>query len=110
MGTKLKNILFAAVAFFLLVAIEAPSFIKLHHSFYGHKELKCDLTGNVQIHNAELDCDFQKFNVALHFILPQYHFDDTLVISLKEDHFNYYSFVSPFQQSHFSLRGPPISS
>lgn len=110
MGIRLKNILFAAVAFLLLVAIEAPSVIKLYHSIYGHEELKCDLTGKVHIHNAELDCDFQKFNVALHYILPQNHFDDTLEISFKEDHFNYYSFVSPFQQLHFSLRAPPISS
>ena len=109
-GSRLKNILLITAAFLLIAAIEAPSVIKLWHSFYSHKEIKCDQEGSVHIHSAEIDCPFQKFNVTIHYYLPQNHFDQILVLSFSKDHFNYYSSVSPFQELHFSLRGPPFST
>ncbi|WP_354618096.1 hypothetical protein [Sediminicola luteus] len=109
MGTRFKNFLLITAAFLLLAAIEAPSVVKLWHSLYSHKEVKCDLEGSVHIHSAEIDCPFQKFNVSLHYFLPQNHFDELLVINIREDHFDYYSFVNTFQKLHYSLRGPPVS-
>lgn len=110
MGTRLKNILIFTVAFLLIATIEAPSVVKLWHSLYSHKEVKCDLEGSIHIHSAEIDCPFQKFNVSLHYFLPQNHFNETLVVYIRKAHFDYYSFIPPFQQLHYSLRGPPVSA
>jgi hypothetical protein len=109
-GIRFKNSLLISVAFFLIAVIEAPSVIKLWHSLYSHTEITCDQEGKTHFHSAEIDCDFHKFNITLHYFLPQIHFEANLVRSFREDHFDYYSSVSLFQSHQYTLRGPPASA
>lgn len=49
----------------MVVAILAPSFIKLGHALHGHnQEKKCLAYGVNHIHDAVLDCDFQDFTLV----------------------------------------------
>lgn len=110
MSISLKNSLLITAVFFLIAAIGAPSVIKFWHSIYSHKEITCDQEGKTHFHNAQIECAFHKFNITLHYFLPQNHFEANLVGSFMEVHFNYYSPVILFQRLHYDLRELPVSA
>ena len=109
MNDIFKQVCTSILALFLVVAILSPAIVKLSHALYEHEEQLCHEIGSVHVHEVELDCDFQKFNLA-----PQYypHFVKAIKVHAKitrKKDFNYYSFLSKYQKLHFTLRGPPVS-
>lgn len=105
----LKQVCHSFLALFLAVAILAPTIVKLSHALYEHQEQVCEVIGSVHVHEVEIDCDFQKFQLS-----PQLYsvFAETIKVYpnfIKENDFNYYSFLSKYQKLHFTLRGPPLS-
>lgn len=105
----MKKFLTALFSLLLIVAILAPSVVKLSHALLEHQEQLCQEEGSVHIHEIELDCDFQKFNLS-----PQTYpifIDFTIAndFTVLEKDVNQYTFLSKYQTLHFSLRGPPLS-
>lgn len=93
----------------LIAAILSPSILKISHALYEHEEQFCEDNSSVHVHEVEIDCDFQKFQLS-----PQLYpnFAKTLELYpdlIKENDLNFYSFLSKYQKLHFTLRGPPIS-
>jgi len=104
-----KHFFTSVLSLFLIAAILAPTLVKLSHALVEHQEQLCKEIGSVHIHEIEIDCDFQKFNLS-----PQIYpsFNDVAVAftkTPKKEAFNYYSFLSKYQKLHFALRGPPNS-
>ena len=84
--------------------------VKIVHALNDHRGMECTAFGQLHIHEVELDCDFQDFNV-----LPQFH--STLVevpkpfiIHIPNNITSQYTFLSKYQKLHFALRGPPSAS
>tara|TARA_R110002051_G_scaffold79221_2_gene142977 strand:- start:853 stop:1149 length:297 start_codon:yes stop_codon:yes gene_type:complete len=95
------------MAILLVASFLAPTAIKLWHSTFEHKELKCVNESSVHFHSIEINCDFQKFNIAYPFLLPNNEFAEKTTNFFRIDNFDYYTYLSTFQKLHFSLRGPP---
>ncbi len=105
-----KKILLSFTSILLIGAINLPSFVKLSHALFEHTEQTCEEQGSLHIHEAELDCDFQKFNLSSQFYpqLQDYTLHPPRII--KKENNNHYFFLSNYQKLHFSLRGPPSIS
>jgi len=94
----------------LIVAILSPSIVKVIHAIDNHEHFECKAIGELHIHEVELDCDFEKFNISpQQFLQPEYTVPILIVNNHKVD-LAHYSFLSKYQKLHFSLRGPPITS
>ena len=84
-----------------------PSVMKLSHAIHEHQNQKCSKDIAVHFHNAEFDCEFQKFKLSKQFYTDLDHFDFFIPTEIREDVSASYTFLSTYQQLHFSLRGPP---
>lgn len=93
----------------LVVAMLAPTLVKLSHALLEHQEQVCQEVGSVHVHEFEMDCDFQKFNLSPQIYPCFNEFDVSYTNTLRKETFNYYSFLSKYQKLHFALRGPPVS-
>lgn len=109
---KLKqHIIFKIAALGLILLVMMPAAIKLHHSLESkHKHEVCQGEPQAHFHTWDVDCDFQKFKITPTFTLSVFEYD-----LLKEEHnheliLSQYQFISEFQKSHISLRGPPFNS
>ena len=95
----------------LLVAfLVTPSIVKMAHAIIEHEHLECKALGELHIHEVELDCDFQDFNLS-----PQIHstlveVPRPLIIHISNKIASQYTFLSKYQKLHFALRGPPSAS
>jgi len=95
----------------LLVAfLITPSIVKMAHALIEHEHLECKAIGQLHIHEVELDCDFQDFNLS-----PQFHSTlvevlRPLIIHISNKISSQYTFLSKYQKLHFALRGPPSDS
>lgn len=104
----IKRDLYLSLASFTLIAFMAlPNIMKLAHAVHGHKNQKCVENIAVHIHEAEFDCEFQKFKLTQQFYPPIVNFEVYSPIGQFSVNSNYYSFLSSFQKLHVSLRGPP---
>lgn len=105
----MKNLLTSLLSLLLIVAILAPSLFKLTHALLEHQEQLCQEVGSVHIHEIEIDCDFQKFNLSPQ-TYPSFEDVNVPVVNLGSvEILNNYFFLSKYQKLHFALRGPPIS-
>ena len=105
----MKKIATSVLSLLLIVAILAPSVLKLSHAFFEHHEQLCQELSSVHIHEIELDCDFQKYKLSSLNYPTFSNVDVPFATIPKKEIFNYYSFLSKYQKLHFALRGPPVS-
>ncbi|MCM4166205.1 hypothetical protein KCTC52924_03127 [Arenibacter antarcticus] len=90
------------LAFFAL-----PASFKIVHAVFEHHNFVCKEKGKLHIHEVELECEFDKFNIS-HFIFPEYlGVNDTNWTIKTVKILNFYQFLSKYQKLHFFLRGPP---
>ncbi|TBM99771.1 hypothetical protein EYD45_15250 [Hyunsoonleella flava] len=106
---KLKqHIAFRIFSIILAAALLVPAALKFAHVFEHHKHIVCKGDNSTHIHQVDLECEFYKFQLNHHFLLPiendswldgsyQYR-----VSSLT------YKFLYNHRQLSFSLRGPPV--
>ncbi|WP_052415074.1 hypothetical protein [Jejuia pallidilutea] len=103
-----KHIAFRIFAIVLVTALFAPSAAKFVHAFTHHKHKVCATPGKTHIHQVDLDCEFYKFQLNKHFLLPEEH-HNWLDIT---QYFRIYPLTYKFLHNHrtlsFSLRGPPV--
>jgi len=103
-----KKDLYLSLASFLLIACMAlPSIMKLSHAIHEHQSQSCSEDITLHFHEAEFDCEFQKFKLSQQFYPAIQKFEFYSPISLYDLNSNYYSFLSTYQKLHISLRGPP---
>lgn len=107
---KITSVLTSLTSVLLVVCILAPSLTKLTHALYEHHSEECTDADSLHIHEAELDCDFQKFQLSPQFIPFTTTFNHYKPILIKKEVINYYFFLSKYQKLHFVLRGPPYLS
>ena len=110
MGMSLKIALRNLMAVLLVAALQLPIALKISHALYEHIEVECDDFTSVHIHEAEFDCDYQKFNLSPKCILSGFKTVDQPDLEFQENDLSFYSFLSKYQKLHFSLRGPPSFS
>ncbi|MFL0352700.1 hypothetical protein [Xanthomarina sp. GH4-25] len=107
-----QHILFRVFTVLLVLAVLAPSVVKLSHAYShtNHKHEICLGEKQVHFHTLDVDCEFHKFQLNTAFTIPVNTFK---VLKKQNNHQlinSQYHFISEFQQLHFSLRGPPINS
>ncbi|MFD2550943.1 hypothetical protein ACFSQP_03845 [Bizionia sediminis] len=103
-----EHSLFKTLAILLVLAVLLPAAVKFGHIFENHAHEVCTNKSSTHLHEIDLDCEFYKFNLANQFFQEAAEF---LVLHFEENHkiaSSHYAFLSPFQQLHFSLRGPPV--
>lgn len=91
-----------------MVAIFAlPSTLKINHALFEHNNFVCKNNGELHVHEVEMECEFHKYNIS-HFIFHEDTGLDNYNWTIKTVKiFNFYRFLSKYQQLHFSKRGPP---
>lgn len=106
-----RNQNFIFTFYLLLVGILfAPSIIKIGHALSDHEHLECKAIGQLHIHEVELDCDFQDFNLSPQFNSTLVEVPRLLIIQISNKIATQYTFLSKYQKLHFALRGPPSAS
>ena len=103
-----KNFIFA-LCLLLVVFLCAPSIVKMTHALIEHEYLECKAIGQLHIHEVELDCDFQDFNLSPQFNSTLVEVPRPLIIHFPNKITSQYTFLSKYQKLHFTLRGPPIA-
>lgn len=102
-----QKITFKIITCVLVMSLLVPTAVKFSHIFTHHHHEICDGEPQTHLHSADLDCSFYKFKLSTPFTIPAMEF---VGVSINDNHQyypDYYSFLSDFQQLHFSLRGPP---
>lgn len=91
----------------LVMTLMVPSAVKFSHIFSHHQHEICDGEPQTHLHNADLDCSSYNFKLTAPFTIPTFEFEFISAVDNHQNHADVYSFLSDFQQLHFSLRGPP---
>ncbi len=94
----------------LVVFLISPSIVKISHALYEHKNIECTIVGELHMHEVELDCDFQDFNLSPVYTSPLVFIPIPLDVRNSRMITSHYTFLSKFQKLHFALRGPPMAS
>ena len=97
------KVLMIALVFTLLV----PSFVKIAHMFSHHKHEICKNEKTTHIHQVELDCDFQKFQLNNNFIITTPLVIEPEVEKIEQQYNSKYKFLYSYKTVIFLLRGPP---
>lgn len=90
-----------------MLALLLPSALKFSHIFNHHQHEICNGEYQAHLHKTDIECNFYKFKLSSSFTLSNIEFE---FISVTDNHHIdnlAYSFLSDFQQLHFTLRGPP---
>ena len=82
----------------------------MSHALVEHEHLECKAIGQLHIHEVELDCDFQDFNLSPQFNSTLVQVPRPLIIQISNKIVSQYTFLSKYQKLHFALRGPPQAS
>lgn len=103
----IKNTSNTLLAFMLCMALLFPLAFEAMHVTNEHEHVTCNDFNTTHFHEKDISCQLLKVKptneVVLHTTVNN-TLDQPLIIT---HNFNYYLFVSEFQQLHFSLRGPP---
>jgi hypothetical protein len=110
MEISLKKIVFPCIAILVLAALSIPDIAKINHAVNEHKEFTCSEKSKVHLHEVEFECDFHKYHITTYFSPQLINYTLFTPNHVVKQNQNYYFLLSEFQQLHFSLRGPPISS
>jgi hypothetical protein len=107
MHRRKEHIIFKLLTFMFVIALMVPSTLKLLHVFKHSDHKVCVGINSTHIHNIDLDCEFQKFQLTTFFNIPDFNFavfQPKKILNLIESQ---YFFLSKYQHLQFSLRGPP---
>ncbi len=102
-----KDISLSFASLLLVVCMALPAVMKLSHAIHGHRNQQCNVDIALHLHEAEFDCDFQKFKLSQQFYKAPRHFEFQTPSASEEINDDYYFFLGTYQNLHFSLRGPP---
>ena len=109
--TRFKQHIVLKIATLLItLTLILPSVVKFSHVFSHHEHEICLGENQTHLHTLDLDCSFYKFKLNHQFTIDFFSYE---LFSVQENHqviVSQYEFLSPFQQLHFSLRGPPFNS
>lgn len=98
------------VSLLLVLAILGPSVLKISHAIFEHEDTHCVESGSLHVHGVELDCDFQKFKLS-HQQYPVFcQIINFISFPPRDIVFSCYTYISNYQELHFTLRGPPLLS
>ncbi|MBM1106900.1 hypothetical protein JQC67_12180 [Aurantibacter crassamenti] len=110
MDSSSTNFIKSIVALILVAALQLPVAVKLSHALYEHVDIDCDDLKTVHLHEAEFNCEYQKFHFTTKFVITEYNTPYSIITPIEEKQFSNYFFLSKYQKLHFSLRGPPTDS
>jgi len=102
-----EKLTFKVATLILAMALLLPTAVKFSHVFSHHQHEVCLGEHQTHLHKSDLDCNFYKFKLGSSFTLPTLGFE---FVPTEVNHAiqnTSYTFLSEFQQLHFSLRGPP---
>ncbi|NNF19074.1 MAG: hypothetical protein HKN61_04805 [Flavobacteriaceae bacterium] len=92
----------------LLGFLLLPSYLKLEHSISDHQEVHCKDGISLHFHEAEWDCELQKFKFSV-FVYSVPNAIVTLSEFIKGQLFlPAYLYTPNSLNQYFSLRAPPI--
>ncbi len=94
----------------MVVFLITPSIVKITHALNDHRHVECKAFGQLHIHEVELDCDFQDFNLSPQFHSTLVEVPGLLISNNSNKITSQYTFLSKYQKLHFALRGPPSAS
>lgn len=103
-----QHIAFKILSIALVATLFAPSVAKFAHIFTHHEHKLCSTPGKIHIHQVDLDCEFYKFQLNTHFLLPE---ESNNWLDIAKYHRIYpltYKFLYNHRTLSFSLRGPPV--
>lgn len=82
--------------------------MKLAHIFEHHEHIVCTGEDATHIHQVDLDCDFQDFQLNNNLIPPKTY--SNIIFPLQKDEITPLTYKFHYKHRHlsFSLRGPPI--
>ncbi len=103
-----QHILLRGFVLFLAMAILLPTAVKLAHAFNHHEHVVCLGDSSTHIHKVDLDCEFHKFQLSNHFLLPNESYNWSPVTNYSLTLSLTYKFINNHRTLSFSLRGPPI--
>ena len=102
-----EQITFKILTCILVVTLLVPTGVKFSHIFIHHHHEICNGEPQTHLHKADLDCSFYKFKLSSPFTIPHIVNDFVFIEAGPQYYSEAYTFLSEFQQLHFSLRGPP---
>lgn len=97
----------AVLSVLLTVFLFTPTIVKSIHALNDHEHFECEVAGNLHLHEVELDCDFQDFNLSPKFNAALSEVPSPFTTHTAENIISQYTFLSKYQKLHFALRGPP---
>ena len=105
-----QHIIFRILTLCLVATLFFPVAKKLGHIFEHHDHVVCKGGNSTHIHQVDLDCEFQKFNLKSNYLHSSIHFELTEggVSYFKTDFYLKYKFLYNHRPLSFSLRGPPF--
>ncbi|WP_188374299.1 hypothetical protein [Winogradskyella haliclonae] len=107
MKLSIQNSIYRILAITLVLAILAPTLIKLSHSNENHKHEICDGKSTSHFHELDIDCNLCKFKLTSQYNY-EFEYNEILVQQYFTKRINsQYNFISDYQKLQFSLRGPP---
>ncbi|QHI35561.1 hypothetical protein IMCC3317_09070 [Kordia antarctica] len=109
MKTTLKNSFVAIAILSLAMLLLLPTATKFLHLFANHEHKVCT-DNSTHIHEQIIDCEYLSYHLT-----PQIEFtphQHTLIVikKIRTQNFNYYAYLSEYQELSFALRGPPQNS
>ena len=112
MMTNLHKRILILSSLLMVVAILAPSVIKLGHTLYEHNQEKhCVAFGTNHIHDGNLDCDFNDFTLANKVLFNiTFTYTPVDIPEIKYETINYSFFYEPREAAFQALRAPPSVS
>lgn len=96
----------------MVLAIMAPTIIKLGHALYEHsKEKQCIAHGTNHIHDGDLDCDFHDFTLVNKLLFSTaFVYTSVKIPEIRYTSSIYTYTYKPKEVSFRALRGPPSVS
>ncbi|MBJ6367624.1 hypothetical protein JF259_05945 [Snuella sp. CAU 1569] len=98
---------FKTLTFLLAAALLFPAAIKFAHIFSHHEHEVCLGESTTHLHKLDVDCAFYKFKLSNTYTFSLFSVELFSVEEPTSKIESYYTFLSEYQSSHTSLRGPP---
>mgnify|MGYP001026550644 CR=1 FL=1 len=103
-----QHIAFRLFTLLLVASLFAPTASKFVHIFEHHQHILCINDHSTHIHKVDLDCEFYKFQLNTHFLLPDENNSAFHISHYYQIPTVTYNFLNNHRQLSFSLRGPPV--
>lgn len=102
-----EHIVYKVLTTMLVFTLLIPASVNFAHVFEHHEHEFCQGGDTTHIHEVDLDCEFQKFQINTNFILSDLTFQPPQIQESEKAIESQYHYLSKYQNLHFSLRGPP---